>query len=42
MIRIAIVEDEDLEAKELEESLKRYEKEHDEVFDIRRYRNGLF
>ena len=41
MIRIAIVEDEDLEAKELEESLKRYEKEHDEVFDIQRYRNGL-
>lgn len=41
MLQIAIVEDDDHEARELSESLNRYAQEHDRSFSIRRFTDGL-
>ena len=40
MIKIAIVEDEAMYAKQLEEFLRQYEKENGEAFDITIYSDG--
>lgn len=40
MIKIAIVEDEAMYAKQLQEFLQQYEKEHGESFDITVYSDG--